>query len=65
MHRKIFREARQALGKSQEAMAADLDVSKSYIRHIEAGRCTPATETAIRISKYLGLSVETVFANHN
>lgn len=60
--RYVFRTARQSLGKSQKAMAADLGVSESYIRHIEAGRCTPATDTAIRIAKYLGLSVESLFA---
>lgn len=60
--RNKFREARKAVGKSQQAMSADLDLSESYIRHIEAGRCTPATDTAIKIARYLGLTVEELFA---
>ena len=46
---------RRAKGWSQRRLAAHIDVSHSYISHIEAGRRMPSLETLNLIAQALGL----------
>ncbi|WP_127506188.1 helix-turn-helix transcriptional regulator [Paenibacillus humicus] len=61
--RTIFQELRHHKGKSQRGMGTDLDVSESFIRSIENGRCNPELKFAFRLATYLGTTVDRLFGD--
>lgn len=63
--RTSMRSAREALGVTQGEMAVHAGISKSYMRHIEAGRCLPSTAVIVRIAKYLGMKPVELFEELN
>ena len=58
-----FRELRHAKGKSQRGVSLDLDVSESFIREIESGRCNPEIQFAFKLARYLGTTVDDLFCD--
>ncbi|WP_235680144.1 helix-turn-helix transcriptional regulator [Paenibacillus albicereus] len=61
--RDLFKELRLQKNKSQRGMALDFDVSESFIRTIENGRCNPELKFAFRLAKYLGTTVDRLFGD--
>lgn len=60
MENKI-KEYRQKKGLSQTELAYRTGVSQRYIAFIEANQRTPSFKVALRISKVLGETVDTIF----
>lgn len=56
-----LREARLAMGASQEALALDADVDRTYISLLERGLRQPTISTIISVSSVVGLSPEELF----
>lgn len=54
----VFKELRQERGKSQDAMAKDLDVSPALISKWENNVSTPGPEMLEYIADYFGVSVD-------
>lgn len=63
---KEIRKARRERGLSIRALAKMLDISYTYISHIEAGRTTPSREIISRLSEIFGGNVDEwlVMAGH-
>jgi transcriptional regulator with XRE-family HTH domain len=61
-----IRKARRGKGLSIRALARMLDVSYTYISHIEAGRTTPSREVISHLAEILGGKVDEwlVMAGH-
>ncbi|HEY7066445.1 MAG TPA: substrate-binding domain-containing protein [Chloroflexota bacterium] len=57
-----LREARQAAGLSQQALAEMASVSRQAYAAVERGAAVPSTEVALRLARALGTSVERLFA---
>lgn len=57
------RRRREALGTSQQALAARVGVSRQALAAIEAGRQVPSTSLALELARALGCRVEDLFAN--
>lgn len=55
---KRISDRRRALGKTQEDIAFDLGVSRSFYGHIEAGNKIPSLEILVAIANTLGLSAD-------
>ena len=49
------RAARERLGLSQEALAHNAGIERSYVAQIEAGRRNPALENICKLAKALGV----------
>lgn len=56
------RHRREALGLSQAALAAAIDLSRQSLSAIEAGRAVPSVEVALRLARALDSRVEELFA---
>lgn len=56
-----IRELRQASGLSQEALAAQLGVSRQTINSIETGRYEPSLRLAVRLAQNFDKPVEEIF----
>lgn len=54
-------EIRKQKGIRQEALAADLEVSRQTIGSLENGRYNPSIILAFKIAKYFGMNVEEIF----
>lgn len=52
---------RKARGLTQQALADALNVSYTQIQGWEHGRRTPSLETAMRLSRALGVTIEELF----
>ena len=57
-----LRQARQAAGLSQEALAAAIGISRQAYAAAESGSAVPSTEIALRLARALGTTVEQLFA---
>ncbi len=57
-----LRQARQAAGLSQEALAAAVGISRQAYSAAESGSAVPSTEIALRLALALGTTVEQLFA---
>ena len=51
----ILREAREARGLSQEALALECDIDRSYVSRMERGLRQPTIAMLIRLSETLGV----------
>lgn len=49
---------------SQEKLAEQVGLSRTYISEIENNKKQPNVKLAIKIAKVLGTSVESIFWNH-
>ncbi|MDA2323980.1 helix-turn-helix transcriptional regulator [Bacillus albus] len=49
---------------SQEKLAAQVGLSRTYISEIENNKKQPNVKLAIKIAKVLGTSVESIFSPH-
>jgi transcriptional regulator with XRE-family HTH domain len=58
---RVVREARLAKGMSQEALAAEAGLHRTYISLLERGRRSPTVNTLGRISTALGLQPAILF----
>lgn len=56
------REVRLRAGLSQQALAAQVGLSRQALSALEAGRAIPGTDVALRLARALGCQVETLFA---
>ena len=56
------REVRQEKGWSQQALAAQVGLSRQALSALEAGRAVPGTDVALRLARALGCPVEALFA---
>lgn len=61
----VFRQLRIEIGKSQESIAKELDVSQSLINNWETGRSTPAPEMLQYIADYFDLSIDYLVGRTN
>jgi putative transcriptional regulator len=59
--RNDVRRLRTDKGMSQQALGAELGVSRQTINAIEQGRYDPSLPLAINMARYFGLSVEEIF----
>jgi molybdate-binding protein/DNA-binding XRE family transcriptional regulator len=55
------REARLAAGMSQQALAAQVGLSRQALSSLEAGRAIPGTDVALRLAQALQCQVEALF----
>lgn len=51
------KEARKAIGLSQEKLALDAGIDRTYISQIERGVCNPSLEVLVKVSVVLGVEV--------
>ena len=56
----IVRKARERLGLKREELARKLNIKKSYLESIEAGRTYPDVQTAKLLERYLKVKIITV-----
>lgn len=61
----VFKELRQERGKSQDAMAKDLDVSPALISKWENNVSTPGPEMLEYIADYFNVSVDYLIGRRN
>ncbi len=59
--RNEVRRLRSDKGLSQQALGAELGVSRQTINAIEQGRYDPSLPLAINLARYFGQSVEEIF----
>lgn len=52
---------RRERGVTQEALAADLEVSRQTISSLEKGRYNPSILLAFKLARYFQLSIEDIF----
>ena len=55
-----FKVARMQLGISQEKLASDMGISKRSIANYESGQSLPTSDKLLIISKYFGVSIESL-----
>ncbi len=58
----VIRDLRESRGWSQERLAADAAINRSYIGEIERARAIPTLATAEKIARALGLPLSTLIA---
>ena len=51
------KEARKAIGLSQEKLALDAGIDRTYVSQIERGVCNPSLEVLVKVSVVLGVEV--------
>lgn len=56
-----LKKAREAAGLSQETVAFDAEVDRSYLSDIERDQHSPTVETLLRICKAIGVNASEVF----
>lgn len=49
--------ARKAIGLSQEQLALDAGIDRTYVSQIERSVCNPSLEVLVKVSKVLGVEV--------
>lgn len=54
---KLIRKARESKGITQQQLASDIGISRSYLADIEAGRYTPSSEKLISLAEYLDIDL--------
>lgn len=58
-----IREARKAKKLSQKKLAEKAGISEIGVRNYEAGKRKPAIDTAVKLAKALGVSLDWLFAD--
>ena len=58
----VLREAREAAGLTQEAVAAKAAMDRAYVSEIERGRASPSVDRLFRICKAIGVRASTIVA---
>ncbi|MDV3309864.1 MAG: helix-turn-helix domain-containing protein [Cyclobacteriaceae bacterium] len=53
---KVLKDHRKKKGLSQDALATDSDLDRTYISQLERGRRTPSIETLFKIAQALGVT---------
>jgi putative transcriptional regulator len=61
MIRNKLRELRLGRGLTQEKMASELKITRQTIIAVENHRYNPSLEMALKIAKYLNVSIEDIF----
>lgn len=56
-----LRRAREAAGLSQETVAFDAEVDRSYLSDIERDHHSPTVDTLLRICKAIGVNASEIF----
>ena len=59
---RAIRRLRQAIGLSQEALAHEANIDRSYVGGIERGEHNVAVVNLVKISKCLGVKLSDLFA---
>lgn len=59
------RELREQAGVSQEQLANEIGIDRTYISGIERGRRNPSIQSIYRIAKGLNISLEELFKGFN
>jgi transcriptional regulator with XRE-family HTH domain len=59
------RQLRQQLGLSQEALAANAGLDRTYVSSLEAGRRNPALTTIVRLARALSVEPHVLLALMN
>ena len=54
-------ELRAASGRTQEALAEELDVSAAYLQRVEAGTENLTVRSLVRLAVHLGVALEALF----
>lgn len=54
---KLIRKARESKGITQQQLASDIGISRSYVADIEAGRYIPSSEKLISLAEYLDIDL--------
>jgi transcriptional regulator with XRE-family HTH domain len=57
---RVLRDCRQKAGLSQEALAFDADIDRTFVSLMERGKRQPTLETLFRLAKVLGVSPATM-----
>jgi DNA-binding XRE family transcriptional regulator len=65
MKNKVLVFHRKRRGKSQKALAKELDVTREYISLLENSKKQPSSHLARRIAKYFGTTAEAVFPTYS
>lgn len=53
---KVLKDQRKKKGLSQDALATDSDLDRTYISQLERGKRTPSIETLFKIAQALGVT---------
>ena len=56
-----LRDARDTQNLTQEAVAVQAGISRTYYNHIETGRRVPSLKVALALARILGVPVESLF----
>lgn len=59
----LLLELRQAKGKTQAEVAAEVSTDRSTYAHIELGRTRPSLVLAYNLARYFGVSIEELFGS--
>jgi putative transcriptional regulator len=59
--RKVLKEKRLKLERTQQRVADDLGISTEYIRKIESGHFNPGRDLMIKIERYYNTPAEELF----
>lgn len=62
MFGEVLRRAREKAGMTQEKLAFDADIDRTYISRLENDRMSPTLDTLFRISDALGVPAATLVA---
>lgn len=57
---KVLKEQRKKKGLSQDALATDSDLDRTYISQLERGKRTPSIETLFKIAQALGVTASSM-----
>ena len=60
---KTVRKRRRELDFTQEYLAEQADVARTYISNLERGKINPSLETIVKLAKALQISVSELFLN--
>ena len=59
---KRLKDLRRAKGVSQEQLAHEAELYRTYINHLETGRYSPSTYVIYKIAKALGVNISNLFS---
>ncbi|MEX2169735.1 MAG: helix-turn-helix transcriptional regulator [Pirellulales bacterium] len=62
MFGEVLRKAREGAGMTQEHLAFEAEVDRTYISRLENDRMSPTLDTLFRLSKALGIPASTLVA---
>lgn len=60
---KLVKEKRREMHKTQEQTAGDCHISTRHLQRIEQERSMPSLDVALRLAKYLGISLDALLAD--